>query len=72
MAKGTAGYMAPEVIVGGTPSKASDIYGLGATTYKLLIGKNVPTQAEIREKIKDEQLILVLLLVHPCILVADE
>jgi serine/threonine protein kinase len=36
---GTPGYMAPEIIAGGTISRASDVYSYGATIYHLLTGK---------------------------------
>jgi class 3 adenylate cyclase/WD40 repeat protein/tRNA A-37 threonylcarbamoyl transferase component Bud32 len=35
---GTAGYGAPELAAGGTPSRASDIYALAATAFALLTG----------------------------------
>jgi serine/threonine-protein kinase len=35
---GTPEYMAPEVIVGGTPSPASDIYAVGVILYEMLTG----------------------------------
>jgi serine/threonine protein kinase len=36
---GTPGYMAPEIMAGGTISRASDVYSYGATIYHLLTGK---------------------------------
>jgi serine/threonine protein kinase len=36
---GTPGYMAPEIIAGGTIARASDVYSYGATIYHLLTGK---------------------------------
>ena len=36
---GTPGYMAPDIIAGGTISRASDVYSYGATIYHLLSGK---------------------------------
>ena len=37
--KGTLPYLAPELIVGGTASEQSDIYGLGAVLYELAVGE---------------------------------
>jgi len=34
---GTQGYMAPELVRGGTPSPASDVYALGATLLELVL-----------------------------------
>jgi hypothetical protein len=36
---GTPAYLAPEVVAGDPPSAASDIYGLGATLYRMLAGR---------------------------------
>jgi hypothetical protein len=36
---GTPAYLAPEVVDGARPSAASDIYGLGATLYRMLAGR---------------------------------
>jgi serine/threonine protein kinase len=35
---GTPGYVAPEVLAGSAPSPQSDLYSLGALTYRLLAG----------------------------------
>src|SRR4051812_21514976 len=35
---GTPGYRAPELGAGGSPSRASDVYGLAATAFALLTG----------------------------------
>ena len=35
---GTAGFVAPEVLAGGIPSPASDVYGLGAVAWMALSG----------------------------------
>ena len=40
MALGTPGFMAPEVIAGAPGHTAGDIYGLGATLYLAITGKN--------------------------------
>jgi tRNA A-37 threonylcarbamoyl transferase component Bud32 len=40
---GTPAYMAPELVAGsGTPSPAADLYGVGAVTFELLTGINLP------------------------------
>jgi len=39
---GTHGYAAPEQYEGGLPDETSDVYGLGATLYKLASGSNPP------------------------------
>ena len=36
---GTKGFQAPEVVQGGNPTQASDIYSLGSTFYHVLTGK---------------------------------
>jgi serine/threonine-protein kinase len=36
---GTAHYLAPEMLTGGQPSPASDMYALGITLYEVLAGK---------------------------------
>ncbi len=36
--RGTAGYRAPELLGGASPSRASDVYALAATAYSLLTG----------------------------------
>lgn len=38
---GTPAYMAPELLLGGTPSVASDIYSLGLLLHEMLTGKPV-------------------------------
>lgn len=35
---GTLPYMAPELLMGGRPTPAADVYGLGATVYHLIAG----------------------------------
>ncbi len=37
---GTPGYLAPEVILGGAPTPASDLYSVGIVLYELLTGQN--------------------------------
>jgi serine/threonine protein kinase len=43
-AGGTPGYLAPEVALEGAFSTASDMFGLGALTYFLVVGQNPPDQ----------------------------
>jgi eukaryotic-like serine/threonine-protein kinase len=38
MLSGTPAYLAPEVILGGTPSPVADLYGTGVILYELLVG----------------------------------
>jgi serine/threonine-protein kinase len=38
---GTPAYMAPELLLGGTPSVASDVYSLGLLIHEMLTGKPV-------------------------------
>ena len=37
--RGTAGFAAPELVRGGAPSPATDLYGFGATLYALVAGR---------------------------------
>ncbi|MFY9586592.1 MAG: protein kinase [Actinomycetota bacterium] len=39
VARGTQGFIAPEVATGARPTQASDLYGLAATAYGLLTGE---------------------------------
>ena len=48
---GTLGYIAPEVLLGGPPSEASDLYAVGVIACQLLTGQD-PFEAE-----DDEQLV---------------
>jgi len=50
---GTPLYMAPEVALGDAPDVASDCYALGATLYRVLIGK-VPLPAEHWQQLIDK------------------
>jgi tRNA A-37 threonylcarbamoyl transferase component Bud32 len=42
---GTPAYMAPELVAGGRPAFASDVYALGATTFHALTGR-APRQSD--------------------------
>ena len=37
--RGTPGYLAPELVQGAPPTKASDLFSLGATFYEILAGR---------------------------------
>jgi eukaryotic-like serine/threonine-protein kinase len=43
---GTPAYMAPELIIGGQPTPASDIYSLGVVIYEMLTGGERPFTGE--------------------------
>ena len=43
MTSGTPLYMAPEVVLGSAPSVESDLYSLGATLYRILLGQSPNT-----------------------------
>jgi len=45
--RGTPGYMAPEMILGKKPTRATDIYSLGATLYHLAVGRAPFTTGDI-------------------------
>ncbi len=49
---GTDGYVAPEVVLGGDPSPASDVYGLGALGWLCLTG-SVPGAPGLRPALAD-------------------
>lgn len=47
---GTEGFVAPEVLLGGQPSSASDVYGLGALAWYCLTGRppgHIATRGEL-------------------------
>ena len=49
---GTDGYVAPEVVMGGDPSPASDVYGVGALGWLCLTG-SVPGAPGLRPALAD-------------------
>lgn len=53
---GTLGYMAPEVLTGGAPSAASDLFAVGVMAHELLVGAHPlgahETRVLIRELLK--------------------
>ena len=48
--EGTAAYLSPELVRGGQPTEASDLWALGCTMYQALCGKP-PVWAESQEEI---------------------
>ena len=52
---GTDGYVAPEVVLGGDPSPASDVYGVGALGWLCLTG-SVPGAPGLRPALADVSL----------------
>ena len=48
---GTPAYMAPELLMGREPSRASDIYSAGVMFYELLTGKKPLENATLKERI---------------------
>jgi predicted ATPase len=49
---GTIGYIAPEVLMGGKPSIASDLYAVGTLTYEMLLGTH-PFESDDRLELID-------------------
>jgi serine/threonine-protein kinase len=54
-AAGTPGYMAPELLAGGTATIRSDLYALGLVLYELFTGKKAYTHATIAEIVRAQQ-----------------
>ncbi|MEM1080050.1 MAG: serine/threonine-protein kinase [Pseudomonadota bacterium] len=52
MTSGTPLYMAPEVVLGDAPSIESDLYSLGATLYRIVIG-HAPVEARDWHELRD-------------------
>ncbi len=46
---GTAGFVAPEVVAGGVPSPASDVFGLGAVAWLALSGSVLRGPDDVRD-----------------------
>ena len=44
---GTPGYLAPEILAGGPPSVAQDLYAAGVTGWQLLTGTEPPTRGSL-------------------------
>jgi len=54
---GTLAFMAPEVVQGGTATKKSDVYGLGAVLYVILTGRapyGGTSKEEVRSRVMSE------------------
>lgn len=57
LAMGTAGYMSPEQVRGGTVDHRADVFAFGAILYEMLVGKRAfrkPTSAETMTAILNE------------------
>jgi RNA polymerase sigma factor (sigma-70 family) len=46
---GTRGYIAPEVLRGGVPTVAADVYGIGALLWAMLVGRPPESDADLTQ-----------------------
>ncbi|MEO5616869.1 MAG: sigma 54-interacting transcriptional regulator, partial [Candidatus Eisenbacteria bacterium] len=53
--RGTPGYTAPEVVAGGTPDAAADLYALGATLFTLATGHAPFEGADVNTTLRRQQ-----------------
>lgn len=50
---GTLGYLAPEVLVGAPPSRASDLFAVGVMAHELLVGAHPLGESQTAELLKE-------------------